>query len=82
MRVRLPPDPPESDCDEVSMTVKQLIERLSELPQDHAVVVDYHSEYARAEKAELIVGVEQGGWISRVYRPQDKTRACGFVLIE
>ena len=63
------------------MTVRELIEELGKMPPNHRVVTDYHSEYSDVETVELIVGYNNGGYVSRPYSNEDKLKSHGFVRV-
>ena len=64
------------------MTVEELIAKLQTMPPKHKAVVDLHSEYTEVSSVGLIIGVENGGYISRRYQDTPgQHRACGYVHI-
>jgi hypothetical protein len=65
------------------MTVKELIEKLQSLPQNHEVITDLHSEYSEVETVKLMQGYENGGYVSRPYphRGEVPLTTHGYVYI-
>ena len=63
------------------MTVAELIAHLQTLPLTHTVVVDLHSECTKAAVPSLLVGYDNGGYISRAYREEQQLRSHGYVYI-
>lgn len=63
------------------MTVRELIAHLGREPQDAVVVVDKHSEYGEAKPPRRILGFENGGYVSMVYRNKDRAKASDYVVI-
>lgn len=63
------------------MTVRQLIAHLHSFPQGHEVVIDRHSEFVVANRIQLITGFDNGGYVSKEYREEDKLKVHGYVYI-
>ena len=63
------------------MNVRQLIDALSQLPADHEVVVDQHSEYQHIRAPELIQTFDNHSYVSRPYLAVDSNRIHGYVFI-
>lgn len=64
------------------MTVRDLIARLAELPQDVPVVCHFHSEYGEVRSANTLHLVENGGYYSTPYNPVDELRARLVVEVD
>lgn len=63
------------------MTVKELIAKLEALPPNHEVITDLHSEWSAVKAVGLVNGFDNGGYISRPYRAEDKLKVHGYVYI-
>jgi hypothetical protein len=61
------------------MTCEELIAILQKLPPKMKAVVDLHSEYTEVKSVVVLTAFENGGYISRAYRPEDVARSCGYV---
>ena len=64
------------------MTVAELIAELQTHPPSAPVVINYHSEWAEAHTVGTIEGRENGGYVSSIYRPEDRLHKRTFVYID
>lgn len=64
------------------MTVRELMEILSKMPQNHTVVIPLHSEYTSNVEVGIQAMFDNGGYYSHPYRTEDELRAHGVVAIE
>jgi len=63
------------------MTVKELITKLQEMPQNHQVITDRHSEYDLIKNVHTMLGFDSGGYISKPHYEMEELRSCGYVYI-
>lgn len=66
------------------MTVKKLIAILSKLPPDMKVATQRYSEfrYMRPDDVSKDFAFDNGGYLSRVYRTEDRVKANEVVFFE
>lgn len=63
------------------MTVKELKALLATMPDNHTVVRDLHSAYAKVTAVALITGYDNGGYIATARTPEQKLREHGYVYV-